>query len=224
MTTSTYGILLPCDGTEPMPISVGDHEHINTLVGGWFDAVRNDFDPQDFASNIIHEDAEPFTVVGYVHDEGLLIGLPVNAMASIVLGREIAGPCVLVSGTSPSGEYDGENHDVPEWFADAVFQGGLHELSEALHAEAELQAKAFHLAIQDGVFTKEQASTIIRMMMSGDERYEEAITKAMEISVTYALGRVADTIPKFDRDQFTNFQDSLKLTNEEIAKFWEENN
>lgn len=221
---STVGILLPCDGSEPMPISVGDYQHIQTLVGGVFDAVRNDFDPADMDhdESIVPPDAQPFTVVGYVHDEGLLIGLPVNAMASIVFGRELVGPCVLVSGTSPDGVYDSENHDIPEWFANAVFQGGLHDLSQALHLEAELQAKSFRLAIQDGVFTDIQATQIIAMMESGDPRYEAAINKAMETAVAYAVGRATGTVDKFDRAEFVKFQQSLHLPDEEIERFWEE--
>lgn len=224
---STYGILLPCDGSEPMPISVGDHIHINELVGGHFDAVSNNFDPQVFldsgepiAHQLIGANAEPFTAVGYVHDEGLILDLPVNIMASIVLQREIVGPCVLVSGTSPSGEYDGDNHDVPEWFANAVFQGGLLEMARLLHDEATIQANAFRLAYMDGVFTDVQAAKIVAMMESGDRRYDTVLAKSMAIALAYAIGRAEGTLPKFDRAEFEEFQKSLTLTDDAIIEFW----
>lgn len=212
-----------------MPISVGDYRHINELVGGHFDAVRKDFDPQvliahdeELARELVGNDPQPFTVVGYVHDEGLLIGLPVNPMASIVLQREIAGPCVLVSGTSPNGFYDGDNHDLPEWFATAVFQGGLHEVSEMLVHEATIQSEAFRLAYLDGLFTDEQAMRVALMMESGDSRYDEIIAKVLAISVAYATGRANGSIPKFDRDEFEDFQQSLTLTDDDIENFWEQ--
>lgn len=36
-----------------------------------------------------------------------------NALASLIFGRPLVGPCVIVGSMSPSGEYDGENYDVP---------------------------------------------------------------------------------------------------------------
>lgn len=210
-----------------MPIAVGDYRHINELVGGPFDAVRSDFDPQQFlatgepiAKELIGEDAQPFVAVGYVHDEGLLLELPVNIMASIVLQREIVGPCVLVSGSSPNGFYDGDNHDIPEWFANAVFQGGLLELAEELHDEATIQANAFHLAVLDGVFTEAQAMKIVAMMVSGDDRYDTTIASAMAIALAYSIGRAEGSLPKFDRAEFEKFQQTLVLTDDDIIQFW----
>lgn len=91
---TTKGLLIAHN--EMRSIDVGDHIDINTMVGGWFDAVRND------------------TMVGYVHDEGLLLGLPLNPIATALFGRIIAGPCVLVGSINENGEYDGYNHDLTE--------------------------------------------------------------------------------------------------------------
>ena len=71
---------------------------IRSMVGGWFDCVRTD----DGA------------LVGYVNDSGLTDGMAPNVMASIVFGRPLYGPCVVVGGLNEAGEYDGDNHDVPE--------------------------------------------------------------------------------------------------------------
>lgn len=222
---STYGILLPCDGSEPMPIAVGDYKHIQTLVGGVFDCVTRNVEPSMFDDpehEMIGVDAEPFTVCGYIHDEGLLLGLPVNAMASVMLEREIVGPCVVVSGTSPSGAYDGDNYDIPEWFANAVFQGGLYELSQTLHEEAEMQAKAMEFAFEEGLFTKEQFTRLIAMMASGDEMYDGVIMQAMNIATVYYMARQDGILEKFDRDEFVRFQGTLRLSDDEITRFWEE--
>lgn len=224
---NTYGILLPCDGSEPMPISVGDYKHINELVGGNFDCVRSDFDPSNFGEDegkeILGEgEHSPFVAVAYVHDEGVLLQLPINAMASVVLRQPIFGPCVLVSGTSPNGFYDGDNHDVPEWFANAVFKGGLYELSEVLTMVAETEAEAMELAINDGLFTPEQASSIMRNMMSDDPAKNAVADIAVGIAMAYAEGRRDGTLPKFERSEFLEFQETLTIKDEDIAKFWEE--
>lgn len=208
-----------------MPIAVGDYQHIQTLVGGVFDCVTRNVDPQMFDDpdhEMFGTDPQPFTVCGYIHDEGLLLGLPVNAMASVMLDREIVGPCVVVSGTSPSGAYDGDNHDIPEWFANAVFQGGLYELSQALHDEAETQAKALEFAFEEGLFTKEQFTRLVAMMASGDEAYDGVILQAMNIATVYYMARQEGVLEKFDRAKFVRFQESLRLTDNEIEKFWEE--
>ena len=69
---------------------------IHDIVGNWFDCVRS------------HD------IVGYVDDEGLLRGLPLNPVATAIFGRILAGTCVVVGSLNPQGESDGEDYDVPE--------------------------------------------------------------------------------------------------------------
>ena len=83
-----------------------DHIDIGSLVGGWFDCVTT----------------EDGVLVGYVNDSGLIDGLPANIHASLIFGRPLYGPCVLVGGRSPEGEYDGENHPVPEHIVSAILR------------------------------------------------------------------------------------------------------
>jgi hypothetical protein len=75
--------------------SENGHNVIHEIVDGWFDCVRRE------------------AVIGYVHDEGLLIGLPVNVVASALFGRPLVGNCVVMGALNERGEYDGENHDAP---------------------------------------------------------------------------------------------------------------
>jgi hypothetical protein len=85
------------DGTFTELTLSGNYQEINALVGGWFDAVRG----EDF--------------VVYVHDEGLLIeGFEPNVFATMLTGRVIFGDVVIVGALNEDGEYDGENHDVPD--------------------------------------------------------------------------------------------------------------
>ena len=87
-------------------------DFIHSVVDGYFDVVR----PNDTARGF----------VGYVHDEGLLLGLEPNAIASAVFGKFLVGNCVIVGAINDAGEYDGDNHNLSSddlnylmWLADA---------------------------------------------------------------------------------------------------------
>ena len=90
----------------------GAHTVINELVGGWFDCV-NDWE---------------MGVTAYVHDEGLLIDLPTNNMASLLFRRVLAGDVVLV------GIADDEGYDtnVPSDFMTEHFANMALEASHDL--------------------------------------------------------------------------------------------
>ena len=90
-------------GNEIEPALVGAVESSQHYGGGCIDAVRTELE-------------DGTVIVGYCHDEGLLLGMETNWFASALFNRQLAGPVVLVSGTSPSGEYDGENYDLPETY------------------------------------------------------------------------------------------------------------
>jgi hypothetical protein len=86
------------------------HVTINDLVGGWFDCVTAD------------------NFVMYVHDEGLLIGLDMNPMASFLTGRPIAGDALIVGTLDENGNYDGENYDAPSGFFSEQFAADAKDL------------------------------------------------------------------------------------------------
>lgn len=85
------------------------YQVLNELCEGWLDCVRND------------------DIVGYVNDEGLLIGLEPNILASILFGRPLVGNVVVLGALNDEGEYDGENHDIPEQYLSPAFR----EIAEA---------------------------------------------------------------------------------------------
>lgn len=88
------GLLITHNSITPIPL--GDHTTIHEQVGGWFDCVATD------------------RLVGYVHDEGLLIGLPLNPIATALFGRVLVGNCVVYSSLNAKGKYDGDNHPLDE--------------------------------------------------------------------------------------------------------------
>ena len=97
-------------------IALSDYADLRDAVGGLIDSVSHTEYPD---------------LVGYIHDEGLLIGLEPNALASLIFGRPLVGPCVIVGCLSPTGAYDGENYDVPERYDVEV----LSALASALVAD-----------------------------------------------------------------------------------------
>lgn len=74
------------------------HEHI----GGHFDCVR------------LRD------VVGYVHDEGILLRLPTNVRASLLFNQTLVGNCVLVGCLDDAGEFDGADYDVPQHYVEMI--------------------------------------------------------------------------------------------------------
>ncbi len=90
MSTTPAGLIIAHNSITPIPL--GDHTTIHEQVGGWFDCVRQD------------------DLVGYVHDEGLLIGLPLNPIATALFGRIIVGNCVVYNSVDSKGKYDGADY------------------------------------------------------------------------------------------------------------------
>lgn len=157
MSTMVEGILLPAgEDAEPFPVPVHDHKDIQGFVGGHFDVVSRQCENPDNPD-------EQALVVGYVHDEGLLLGLPLNKLASVVFQREIRGAVVLVGGLNESGVHDGDNHELPGWFSSAVFTTLVDAVNE-VNDEAENLKLAILRSIREGLLTKEQAEEIIHGM------------------------------------------------------------
>ena len=89
---------------------------IRDAVGGTIDAVSS----------------ENYTM--YVHDEGLLLGFPVNAIGSVLASRLIVGDVIFVGNKSPEGVYDGADYDAPQFF----FMDKFRERAEALAKDENL--------------------------------------------------------------------------------------
>jgi hypothetical protein len=205
-----------------MPISVGDHNHIHDLVGGWFDVATRHLDPRE-----VGLDGDQFLACGYVNDVGAIENQPVNVMASIMFGRELYGTCVVVSATNPDTlDADGEHYDLPEWFTDRVFDGSLVAMSEFVTSSAMADLEILMFAYDEGVFTESQMERIFEMMESDDDDHHARVDVAIEVAKIYAIGRATGTIPKFDRDEYNEFvmnmDDVGVITDEDIAKFWEQ--
>jgi hypothetical protein len=150
MSKQVAGAFMPCGiGVEIEPVMVGEYTDIQTMVGGAFDCVTT-----KVGGHII---------VGYVHDEGLLIGLEQNWFASALFGRNLVGPCVIVAGESPSGEYDGENYDLPESFFQFLTTKFTEHVAETYN-EATTATIVLELAQKFGLATEEELNLLVSTM------------------------------------------------------------
>lgn len=169
-TTPVAGALLPTGiNTQIEPAIITDLKSIQDYVGGHIDAVRTEM-------------PDGTIVVGYLHDEGLLIDLPVNWFASALFCRELRGPVVLVSGVSPTGVYDGENYDLPSnlyQFLTTTFT--LHVANT--YNEAMMMTAALAIGVQEGIFTQDDI-----------RRFEDAMTDATEGGDDSEFRKVCDEL------------------------------
>ena len=111
MSKLTVGMFLPAGvQVEPEPIFIEDYESIQEAIGGCFDVVVTDLGKDNVS------------IVGYVHDEGLILDMELNYLATNLFQKELRGDCVIVWGLSPNGEYDGDNYDIPEWITNFIMK------------------------------------------------------------------------------------------------------
>ena len=225
------GILLKAgDGQEPIPVPVTDHVSISEYVGGHFDAVTENYK----ASEFLLETDDEFTAVGYCHDEGLIIGLPLNKLATMVFRRELRGDVVVVSGTSPTGEYDGDNYDVPVWFSNEIFSGALTLAVDAVNLRAQFVTEALRRCVSEGLMDPEMIDAIEEMMNLGvggslDSEEITLVNEVLDVASKYHLARLLGMPAVSEEklgliDKMTDMMyDGWEVTDEAIAKFLEEN-
>ena len=172
MGTMVSGALLPCGvGNTIEPAIVEGLESLQQYVGGMIDAVRTELE-------------DGTVIVGYVNDEGLMLNMETNWFASALFDRQIVGDVVLVSGTSPEGEYDGENYDLPENFFQFLTTKFTEHVTETYN-EATTATIVLTLAQKFGLATEEELDLLVSKMgeeMNGGGGEGEAMQ--MLISLT----------------------------------------
>lgn len=134
----TKALIIKTDGTAPVISEIaegGSYEAIKEAVrsetGDFFDCVRNE------------------SFHGYVNDTGLIDGLPLNPVASILFGQVICGDAILFGSYNTHGKYDGEEHDIPtfvpemarqQWFLWRENADAQMRLDETVERLAQIQA------------------------------------------------------------------------------------
>lgn len=97
-------LVLKADGSIPVITTIPSQKETFDIIkdtissphGTWFDCVLG----ENFRA--------------YVNDTGLIDGLPLNPVASIVFGQVICGDVIFFGSYSPKGEYDGNEYSIPK--------------------------------------------------------------------------------------------------------------
>lgn len=137
-------------GAKVRPVKVESLEDIQGLVGGHIDAVR-----MEVADNLM--------AVGYVHDEGLLLDMETNWLASALFQQEIRGDVVVVNGYSPNGVYDGENYDVPTNFIKYLAGTFTQRVAETYN-ESMAITLAMGIAMDSGALSEDERNEFIEQL------------------------------------------------------------
>ena len=149
-------------------VEVTDLESIQGYVGGLIDAVRQPIDDNIY-------------VVGYVHDEGLLLDLEMNWIASALFGREIRGNVVLVNGNNDVGEYDGYNHDLPSDFIEYMKTAFLARVATTYN-ESQIILALLQSAASDDIIEPEKLDELLEALSEAVETGDDDATiKAGEL-------------------------------------------
>ena len=195
MSKLTVGMFLP-RGTqvEPEPIFIEDYKSIQQAVGGVFDVVVTDLGKDDVS------------IVGYVHDEGLILDLELNYLATNLFQKELRGDCVIVWGLSPNGEYDGDNYDIPEWITEFIMKD-LVISSAGAYNMAGLLADVCKYAVANELATLEDVAEFADAMHRGATTGK--IDYEAEDRLIAVLEKVADFIGKSKNEDEMEVMDAV---------------
>jgi len=143
-------------------IEVTDLESIQSYVGGLIDAVRQPINDDIY-------------VVGYVHDEGLILDLEMNWIAGALFGREIRGNVVLVNGNNDVGEYDGYNHDLPDLFIDWMKTVFLNQVAQTYN-ESHIILALLQNGSEQGIVDEETMDELMEVLEAGISSDDHELT------------------------------------------------
>ena len=184
MGTMVSGALLPCGvGNTIEPAIVEGLESLQQYVGGMIDAVRTEL--QDGT-----------VIVGYVNDEGLMLNMETNWFASALFDRQIVGDVVLVSGTSPSGEYDGENYDLPENFFRFLSTKFTEHVAQTYN-ECVAMTLGLNLAHRLGIINDDELDDLNNKVASAADGEDDTELRAHLVSISE---RVTEFVAKHVSD------------------------
>ena len=166
MSTVSAVLLKAGTGVEPESVVIDGLESIQSLVGGNIEAVRV------FAQK--RDTDEPFELVGYCDDEGLVKESEMNWLASALFRQEIRGNVVVVTDAG-----DGEDGDVPDTFVKWLMSGFLRRVAESYN-EASFIAEVMQFAVQNNLVPKDEIMEVMDSFgedISRGEQTEETIHK-----------------------------------------------
>jgi len=160
---------------EPVLVACDDYMDIVNMIGGncrAIDAVRGELGDEDGNRTII---------VGYVDDEGLYDeAAEVNFLASTAFNRSepLVGNVVVVGGINPTtGEYDGDNHDLPQWLCDSA--DGLVAICADTYNKSCVASAAIMYALDEGIIDQVELDRLLNAPTN-----EQNLQDVAELAVT----------------------------------------
>ena len=160
--STVHGLLIHSGvGAKVERIQVGELENIQHYVGGMIDAVRKQV-------------SKDIVAVGYVHDEGLILDMEMNWIASALFMQEIRGPVVVVNGLSNDYEYDGDNYDLPDEFITYMQTKFVDKVAETYNESKMVQAM-LEYAFNKDLMTEDEVATLLEHLESGVEGDDESM-------------------------------------------------
>jgi hypothetical protein len=160
--SAVHGLLIHSGvGAKVERIQVSELEDIQDRVGGMIDAVRKQV-------------SKDIVAVGYVHDEGLILDMEMNWIASALFMQEIRGPVVVVNGLSNDYEYDGDNHDLPDEFITYMQTKFVDKVAETYNESKMVQAM-LEYAFNKDMMTEDEVTTLLHYLELGVEGNDEAM-------------------------------------------------
>jgi hypothetical protein len=160
--STVHGLLVHSGvGAKVERIQVGELADIQDRVGGTIDAVRKQV-------------SRDICAVGYVHDEGLILDLEMNWIASALFMREIRGPVVIVNGFNNEYEYDGDNHDLPDAFITYMQTKFIDKVAETYN-ESKLVQAMLEYAFTKDMMTETQIQELLKQLDTAVQGDEEAM-------------------------------------------------
>lgn len=124
-------------GEQPKTIVIPTHDDTYRAIK---QAVASEYG--DFFDVVAHTGTTRFH--GYVNDTGLIDGLPMNPIASIMLGQVVCGNTILFGSLNDKGVYDGDEHDIPQVVVEAcvrqhfIWQFSVEKAEENLEISKKL--------------------------------------------------------------------------------------
>ena len=200
MTTISATVLPSGPQVEPEPMLIEPtHTEIQKVVGGHFDMVRVEVE---------NEEGDTCIVLGYVHDEGLIRNMEPNYLATALFRQELRGPCLLMSGLSPEGEYDGECYDLPSW----VWEGlstDLVQRTASTYNKSKLLQFGLACAVEERFCTAEELKELMKAIMAqsdfnNDTMMSEEQHELVDILIDWARVELYRTNKLVDDDDFVN--------------------
>lgn len=160
--STVHGLLIHSGvGAKVERIQVGELENIQEHVGGMIDAVRKQV-------------SKDIVAVGYVHDEGLILDMEMNWIASALFMQEIRGPVVVVNGLSNEYEYDGDNHDLPDEFITYMQTKFIDKVAETYN-ESKLVQGMLEYAFNKDMMTEDEVAKLLEHLELGVEGNQESM-------------------------------------------------